>query len=536
MLEAYPEPVEGYPSTGSGYGGLRHFFYRLVALPVAEAQALGSPLAVLPGWMCCRFVKLFVGIFSRFLFQTNKLSQSIASNLRPIGSTPVMPIWAGVFAGFYVLGERFMSQTSSPATSQEHTTPATPVRLDFIDSLRALAALAVVVLHAYQIYGFDLTYVAGFGMQEGLVTSHLYTTDIGTLITTSYSLTRFGHYAVEIFIVISGFSLMIPVARRAEARLTRGLKDFFWRRARRILPPYYAAVVLALLLTFLVPGMNIERGIYWDLAIPAFTLGSILSHIFLVHNISTDWLLSINPPLWSIAVEWQIYFLFPLLLVIWRRIGTLATLIALTIVSAVQIGWGWFTYPLSDSWFLLLFTLGMLGAGIAFSPRPFETRLRERVPWGWAAIGSFVLFGALTVFAAIIDIGYNLNWVKDSILGLTIACLLIMLTRQNTQRADRPSLVLRVLNWRPLVHVGHFSYSIYLVHAPALAAVALLLMGTSLPLEVLNLFMILLCVPLALVVAYPFYLLFERPFLSNAARRATQPVHRVANQKAISTD
>src|SRR5205807_7495201 len=109
-------------------------------------------------------------------------------------------------------------------------------------------------------------------------------------------LALFGRLAVALFIVISGFCLMLPVSRR-ELDLRGGVPRFFAKRARRILPPYYASIVLALLLLPVRVGK-------WDL----------LSHLLLIQNLDPTRAVAINGVLWSIAVEWQIYFWFPLFL------------------------------------------------------------------------------------------------------------------------------------------------------------------------------------------------------------------------------
>ena len=104
-------------------------------------------------------------------------------------------------------------------------------RLDFIDSLRALAALYVMICHAY--------HEPGNGYHASWLINH-----IGL---------SYGHVAVDVFIVISGFCLMLPVTRRNGE--LGSVRDFMRRRVRRILPPYYAALILSLLfiVTVVVP-------------------------------------------------------------------------------------------------------------------------------------------------------------------------------------------------------------------------------------------------------------------------------------------
>src|SRR5205807_2051069 len=91
---------------------------------------------------------------------------------------------------------------------------------------------------------------------------------------------------------------------RAGGYLPGGGRRFFAKRARRILPPYYAAIVLALLL----------------IPLPV-TARDIVSHLFLVHNLSPATFITVNGAFWSIAVECQIYLWFPLFVWAWRRFG-----------------------------------------------------------------------------------------------------------------------------------------------------------------------------------------------------------------------
>src|SRR4051812_17292515 len=104
--------------------------------------------------------------------------------------------------------------------------------------------------------------------------------------------------------------------------ISGGFRKYLGRRARRILPPYYAAMILSLLLLAVVPPQVRETSHWFDSMQPAFTPGVLVSHLLLVHNLDNSWVYRINAPFWSVATEWQIYFLFPLLLLpVLRKFG-----------------------------------------------------------------------------------------------------------------------------------------------------------------------------------------------------------------------
>ncbi len=77
----------------------------------------------------------------------------------------------------------------------------------------------------------------------------------------------------------------------------------------------------------------------------------------------------------------------------------------------------------------------------------------------------------------------------------------------------------RFLALRPIVFLGTFSYSLYLIHAPIVdLTAALLVRAHAAPLESAAVWSALIVAIVA--AAYAFYRVFERPFLSEAFRRA----------------
>ena len=101
------------------------------------------------------------------------------------------------------------------------------------------------------------------------------------------------------------------------------------RRARRILPNVLcgASFIRAFCWS---PAIFLARytGSKRSIAASDLNPGDLISHLLLVHNLSSAWFHQINAPLWSVATEWQIYFLLPLILLpLFRRAGIAVTLV-----------------------------------------------------------------------------------------------------------------------------------------------------------------------------------------------------------------
>jgi peptidoglycan/LPS O-acetylase OafA/YrhL len=369
--------------------------------------------------------------------------------------------------------------------------PQTSIRLKYLDGLRGIAALSVVIHHIHQ----ELEWAG----------------EIPTRVFRATKFLQLGHYAVAMFIVLSGYSLMLPVVRSANRELPGGAWAYLKRRARRILPPYYAALALTLLLFAIVPGLR-EPVAGWrqNTALPAFTAQAIASHLFLVHNLTAS-VFKINSPMWSVATEWQIYFLLPaLLLPVWRRWGNL-TALAVAVIAGLAPHFLWSArIDAAGPWYLGLFGFGMAAASVSFSSHPGQWR--DRVPWGAVSVGFAI------ALAAMIKLHPGLVWVNDNLAGTAAAALLIGCARHLAREATggvssgRP-IVLRLLETRWAVALGAFSYSLYLTHSPLISCVHLSLHRLHLSSFTEGLAVSALSLPLALALAYLFHIAFERPFL-----------------------
>jgi peptidoglycan/LPS O-acetylase OafA/YrhL len=392
-------------------------------------------------------------------------------------------------------------QTTMTKTGTEPA--ASPVQhLKYLDGLRALAALYVVAVHALS--QVDRHHNALQAPWSALASLFLY-----------------GHYAVDVFIVLSGFCLMLPVVRRSEGgteALSGGIWSFYAKRARRILPPYYLSMAITLLLIGTVLGE--KTGSSWDTYIPV-TLAGLLTHIVLVHDAFQQTAGQINGVYWSIAVEWRIYFVFPLLVVAWRRFGPLAatgmTVAAGYVILALLRHTPVFTQTNGVSpHYLGLFALGAFASGVAFSPRPDMSRLRGHRGWLSALCLMALIVLAATVLPVIAKGRTVPITVIDLFVGGTAMAGLILLSHPEQGQAGR-----RLLSAKPLVFLGTFAYSIYLIHTPFLQ---LFWQYVQVPLRLnitgMVLSEIFLVIPLILGISYLFYLGCERPFLTRRPRTA----------------
>src|SRR2546421_594614 len=212
-----------------------------------------------------------------------------------------------------------MTQTADRPTFETRSPNPLPYergRLPFIDGLRGLAMLWVLVYHCW-------VHTVRTPIPVSVGARHLDLTAPRHL----------GYLGVQLFLVLSGFCLTYPLARRGAAGMTLDLRRFFRRRAWRILPPYYVALAAFALLP------TVERGIRSALGQDAsevshVTAGQLVSHVLMVHNFSLAWMGAINASFWTLALEWQLYMLFPLLVWGFRRWGpgrTLAAVLAITL-------------------------------------------------------------------------------------------------------------------------------------------------------------------------------------------------------------
>lgn len=269
--------------------------------------------------------------------------------------------------------------------------------------------------------------------------------------------------AVDLFMVLSGFLMVYTwkSKERKERSAPRNIIAFYVGRFFRIAPLYYFLLVVSgilltnlasmhdvILKTFPPPwitgGEDYSPHTAWSFS----NLKWLLLHVTFLYGLVPGMEASTPLPDWSLSLEMQFYFVFPFLLVLFRKVP----------------------------WMLL----ALLAATLAyFSPRLF---------------GNYLDAGFLSHFGQPSLIAYRLNaflagmvvayWLKEKqveasikprrqlYLGLTAAICVLPMTKLVILMyvlfvllaAGQAPMLTRFFSFKPLRYLGEISYSIYLSH------------------------------------------------------------------------
>jgi peptidoglycan/LPS O-acetylase OafA/YrhL len=378
------------------------------------------------------------------------------------------------------------------------TAPRNP-RFPLFDSLRAIAALSVVLFHvAFVLEGFTNETWGRYATQLNI--------------------------GVTIFFLISGFLLYRPFVRaRYAGEPPPNVGAYATRRLFRIVPAYWVALIVI--------ALWIDLPVVFDH--PWF-------HFTFTHVYNRQDLLTGVGHTWTLAVEMTFYIFLPVWAFVLRRVprGTsdrqfLASE-ALPLAAIWAVGLLWNLTQVERVKGLVLFSPEVavlprfldhfaLGMGLAVASvvlagrerRPLPVRIVEErswLPWLLAAAGFVVLanLGSSYISAGVEPVRHELR-------GLIALCVLAPAVFGETSGG----VVRRVLAWPPLLWVGLVSYSLYLWHP----AIAQKIVYTDLDEEIGWFVPALLTVIASLVVAAISFYLVERPALRLGRRLASGGRH-----------
>ncbi len=319
-------------------------------------------------------------------------------------------------------------------------------RFDELDGMRGIAALAIVVFHTYQHAQYP--YIA--------TATHVVLTSLDA--------------AVDLFFVLSGFVIFLPFAR-ATIHNTTGpsTQTFLIRRAARIVPLYYALILLVWVIRYdAYPGQ----------------VRDLWQHLTFTHVFDAERIFWTIGPAWSIANE-VMYYLGTAILAIplvalCRRIKSHTARTVLTAslpLAAILVSMAWKTWAYEsgipfDHWPTYFgplarmdgFAWGMVLA-VVVAARTAVTGVEPQVLPPWMLMASTFLGTGLVIIAATLRGPYEYGALFFHSL-CSIGFLLIMVPFVFTPKANRPTSPW--LSSRPMLLLGAISYGIYLWHEPLL--------------------------------------------------------------------
>lgn len=252
-----------------------------------------------------------------------------------------------------------------------------------------------------------------------------------------------GRIAVQVFLVLGGFLAARSLFARHPApsgRPTPALPALLWQRYLRLVRPYLAALLVALL------AAALARMLAPNPSLPSLpTLAQLAAHVLLLQDVLGIEALSAG--VWYVAMDFQLYALLALLVWAGQRRAlaghgaptlTLAACIALTVASLLWIN----RHSALDVWAPYFF--GAYGLGVLAQRITLRTRRR----------------GALAWLVLLVAVALVLEWRSRIWVAGCTAVLLVL-----------------AANWHwkpgaPLAFLGRISYALFLIHYPVFLLVS----------------------------------------------------------------
>ena len=297
-----------------------------------------------------------------------------------------------------------------------------------IDGLRSIAVVSVILYHA-QIVIFNFQPFKG------------------------------GFIGVDIFFVISGYLITSIIIRELNDKGSLSFKNFYLRRARRILPALLFVILASIPFSWVylypIDLFNYSKSILYSVGFAS----NFFFHFSGLEYGSPEGLLKPFLHTWSLAVEEQYYIIFPIVLVFtykYFRKYLIHTLSISLIVSLFLGEWGSRNYP-SSTFYLLHARVWELvfGSLVAY----FEIKLGHRCEKKFlcqvfSSMGLFLIICSILFFDN--KIFHPSFYTLFPVIGVTLILWF----------SNKEDIITRILSHSSFVKVGLISYSLYLWHYP----------------------------------------------------------------------
>lgn len=212
-----------------------------------------------------------------------------------VPATRVGFFWLAAVAFLWFRGSMNAMPTQKKPVASSVT--ETSGRIEGLDHIRGCAILMVVAYHClFATFGYDQLGWDGWFRDF----DHASRTFLALAPVT------FGFGGVAVFFALSGFCIHLSYQRSSD----KSWMKYLWRRLFRIYPPFLVAL-LFFAFCFPLTMVNFSSN----------GLQQFYSRVFLYFNLSADSYWGINSSFWSVAVEMQLYLVYPFLLIAAQKVG-----------------------------------------------------------------------------------------------------------------------------------------------------------------------------------------------------------------------
>ena len=283
-----------------------------------------------------------------------------------------------------------------------------------------------------------------------------------------------GFLGVDMFFVISGFLIGGIIYREASAG-NFSWKQFYLRRMRRILPAFFTVVICCLIVGsyIYVPDSDewekARKTAIWSLPFVDNLFLAISSFYF-----ANSTQVNIFNHLWSLAVEEQFYFVYPIILIalikftprflgVFHNKKEIGLCLLLTVCALLSFAMVFIQIPVEDSYYMPHLRFGelIIGAILAILVEHPLNLSAKKVNANLIASVSVVL---LLVYLILVPFPVKLPWFPG--IASSLPCIA---TTGIIYAGFHHNAVSRFLSLKPIVFIGRISYSLYLWHWPILA-------------------------------------------------------------------
>lgn len=276
-----------------------------------------------------------------------------------------------------------------------------------------------------------------------------------------------GYVGVDVFFVISGFLITSLLLDEHSRTGTLSFVDFYKRRARRILPAAVAVLGATVLTAWLMLSGTRAEGITWDAIWAAAFVANWDQALSGTDYMSASGAISPLQHYWSLSIEEQFYFVWPLAIIACMRLqrflrsrGNSILLATLLFLSAASFAWAIWETSTSPTWAYFStasraweLATGALLALLAHKASSIPDVVRPVIGW----LGMSMIFAS----ALLLDRASSFPGPLAAVPVLGSAAVILSGTGGGQAH------LLPITN-RVSGYIGDLSYSLYLWHFPVI--------------------------------------------------------------------